>query len=280
MPVRKLLQWMGPVMLAIFVQGSASPEAQTVESRRALSPVRIDGQADEWRLSGLIKDKNSGVELAFQNDGRNLYILVVLKSPDPRKAVEATGMTILSRPGRAKKPENGVLFLSRTVSTDAFIAWQESRGALLTEAEKAEIRKTARHAVFMAFAVDAKGSTYGPLRRQSDSDPPDFGVSESAAQATYEFRLPLASPEFVPGGIGAGPGETVRVLFEWGGVENKMLSAKASRQLQTSHSGYLSGTGRTWSQEFLDTFDAMSRPTSSSTKRYSLPVDVNLAQSQ
>jgi len=280
MPARKLMQWMGPVVLAMFVRAPASPEVQTVESRRALSPVKVDGQADEWRLSGLAKDKNSGAEFAFQNDGRNLYILIVLEDPDPRKAVAATGMTILSRPGRAKKPEKGVLFLSRTVSTDAYIAWQESRGVLLTDAEKSDFRNTARHAVLMAFAVDAKGTTYGPLRRQSDSDPPDLSVSESAAQATYEFRIPLASPEFVPGGIGAGPGETVRVLFEWGGLENKMLSSKASHEVQGGNSGYLSGTGRTWSQEFLDTFDAMSRPTTSNTKRYSLSVDVKLARSQ
>jgi len=280
MSARKLLQWMGPVVLAVFVRASASPEVQTVESRRALSPVSIDGQADEWRLGGLTPDKKSGAELAFQNDGRNLYVLVVLKSPDSRKAFDATGMAIFSRPGKAQKPGKGVLFLSSSVSADGYIAWQESRGAVLTDAEKAEIRKTASHAIFMAFAVDAKGSTFGPLRRQSDSDPPNFGVSESAAQATYEFRIPLASPEFVPGGIGAGPGATIRVLFEWGGVESKTLGAKAGREAQASNSGYQSGTGRTWSQEFLDTFDAMSRPSSSNTKRYSLSVDVKLADSQ
>jgi hypothetical protein len=136
MPARKLLRWMGPVVLAVFARASALPEVQAVESRRALSPVSIDGQADEWRLSGLTPDKKSGAELAFQNDGGNLYVLVVLKNPDSRKAFDATGITILSSPGKAQKPGKGVLFLSRSVSADGYIAWQESRGAVLTDAAR------------------------------------------------------------------------------------------------------------------------------------------------
>jgi hypothetical protein len=42
---------------------------------------------------------------------------------------------------------------------------------------------------------------------------------------------------------------------------------------------YVSGTGRTWSQEFLDNFDAMSRPTTS-TKRFAFAVDLRLAENQ
>ena len=38
----------------------------------------------------------------------------------------------------------------------------------------------------------------------------------------------------------------------------------------------MSGTGRTWGQEFLDTFDSLSRPTMG-TKKFSFAVDVRLA---
>jgi hypothetical protein len=187
-------------------------------------------------------------------------------------------MTIFHGPSRGKKPGSGVLFLAKDVPAEDIIRWRESQGALLTDGEKAEIRKSARQPLFLAFAVGAKGSMYGPLvRRQTDTDPPDFVVFRGAGEATYEFRIPLASPESVPGGIGAEPGQTIRISFDWGGTVRGSLSTKASREAPSSESGYTSGTGRTWGQEFLDAFDSMSRP-SIGTGKYSFAMDVKLAE--
>jgi hypothetical protein len=49
------------------------------------------------------------------------------------------------------------------------------------------------------------------------------------------------------------------------------------RKAPNSKSGYMSGTGRTWGQEFLDDFDSMSRP-SLGTKKFTFAVDVRLAE--
>ena len=259
-----------------MVTTSGVMEIPRVVSRPAVSPVTVDGSADDWPPGDRFLDKKSGAELAFLNDGRNLYVLVVLKNPAARKSLEGTGMTIFSRPSGSKKPVNGVLFYSRNVSSDAYIGWQENRGAILTDDEKAEIRKTATHAVFLAFAVSEKGSAYGPLLRQSDIDPPDFRDVERTEETTCEFRIPLAPPSDVPGGIGADPGAIIRVSFHWGGIERKTLSTPSSRESPSSQSGYVSGTGRTWGQEFLDTFDSMSRPTMG-TEKYAFSVDLTLA---
>ena len=265
-------------VLTVFISAPAFTEVLTVESRRAPGPVKIDGRGDEWPPAGSALDTRAGAELRFQNDGRNLYILLVVKKLEALKSAEASGMTIFHRPGRGKKPGSGVLFLAKDVPAEDIIQWRESQGALLTEGEKAEIRKSARQPLFLAFAVGAKGSTYGPLvRRQMDTDPPDFVVSTGAGEATYEFRIPLASPESVPGGIGAEPGQTIRISFDWGGTVRGSLSTKASREAPSSESGYTSGTGRTWGQEFLDTFDSMSRP-SLGTGKYSFALDVKLAE--
>jgi hypothetical protein len=263
--------------LAVFISAPMLSEVLTVESRRAAGPVKIDGRGDEWPPASPVVDTRAGAELRFQNDGRNLYILLVVKKLEALKSAEATGMTVFHRPGRGKKPGSGVLFLAKDVPAEDIIRWRESQGALLMDNEKAEIRKSARQPLFLAFAVGAKGSMYGPLvRRQIDTDPPDFVVFRGASEATYEFRIPLASPESVPGGIGAEPGQTIRISFDWGGTVRGSLSTKASREAPSSKSGYLSGTGRTWAQEFLDTFDAMSRP-SIGTGKFSFAVDVRLA---
>lgn len=274
-----LSRFLSLAILAVLVSAPAFSAVQVVESRPAPSPIKLDGQADEWATVGLAADAKSGTKFAFQNDGRNLYILFVVKKLESLKSVESTGLTVLGRRGGAKKPAKGVLFLTRDVTAEGYILWRESQGALMTEAEKTEVKKTARHTVSMAFAVDAKGSSYGPLRRQTDVDPPDFGVSGRGTEATYEFRVPLASPDLVPGGIGGTPGETIRVSFDWGGTDRKSLSTKASREAPSSESGYVSGTGRTWGQEFLDAFDSMSRP-SVSTKKHTFAVDVKLAETR
>ena len=263
--------------LAVLVSAPVFTEVLSIESHRAFSPVKIDGRGDDWPPASPALEAKAGVELRFQNDGRNLYVLLVVKKLEALKSAETTGMTIFHRPLRGKKPGSGVLFLAKDVPAEDIIRWRESQGALLMDNEKAEIRKSARQPLFLAFAVGAKGSMYGPLvRRQIDTDPPDFVVSRGAGEATYEFRIPLASPESVPGGIGAEPGQTIRISFDWGGTVSESLSTKGSREAPSSESGYMSGTGRTWGQEFLDTFDSMSRP-SIGTGKYSFAVDVKLA---
>jgi hypothetical protein len=259
-----------------LVSGPASSAIPTAASRPAVSPVSLDGLADEWPPGARVRDEKSGAEFAFLNDGRNLYVLFVLKNPSARKSLEGTGMTILFRPAGTRKPATGALFYTRNVPADAYIGWQESRGALLTDEEKTALKKTATHAVFLAFAVNEKGSMYGPLLRQSDLDPPDFRAVAGPDETTCEFRIPLAPSSLVPGGVGADPGTIVRVSFGWGGVERKNLSTPSSRESPSVSSGYQSGTGRTWGQEFLDTFDAMSRPTTG-TEKYAYSVDLKLA---
>jgi hypothetical protein len=98
---------------------------------------------------------------------------------------------------------------------------------------------------------------------------------------TYEFKIPLASHALYPAGIGAGPGKTIKVYFEWGGSAKKVLKAKASWPTPKSlvSGDVYTGAGETRAQEFLSSFDAMSRPTLE-TKQYSFWVDVKLAPNQ
>lgn len=270
---------MSPVLAILCLASAASAAAvPAVRSGKLAAPIRLDGKADEWEGVPRVLDTKAGVEFAFQNDARNLYVLVVLKKPEALQSVEATGMAILGRPGGSRKAAKGALFLTREVSADGYIAWRESQGAILTDADKAEIRKFPRHPISLAFAIDAKGSSYGPLRKQTDFFPPDSSIEPQAAEPAYEFRIPLASPDLVPGAIGGTPGAPIRISFEWGGTARSSLSTEAGRKAPTTGgTGYQSGTGRTWGQEYLDNYDPMSRPNMGGTKKFSFAVDVTLA---
>ncbi len=263
-----------PVLLLALAAAAATVPA--VQSAKVSSPVHLDGQIDEWTSVPRISDAKTGSEFAFQNDGRNLYVLLVVKNPEFLKSADATGMTVLSSPGGSRKPARGVRFLNGEISADGYIVWRESQGAILTEEEKAELRKTPRHPIFLAFAVDAKGSSYGPLRKQSETFPPDFAADRQADALVFECRIPLATPDLVPGGLGGTPGATIRLTFDWAATTQKSLSTQGSRESPGHNPGYQSGTGRTWGQEFLDTFDPLSRPELAA-KRFSFAVDVKLA---
>jgi hypothetical protein len=256
-----------------------SATVPSVQSARAVAPIRLDGRADEWTGVPRIVDPKTETAFAFQNDAQNIYVLMVITRPESLASAEATGLTILGRPERGRKTAKGDLFVTRQTSADNLILWRESQGAVLTEREKAEIRKIPRQPIFLAYATDAKGSSYGPLIRQTDVLPPDFASATDGPVTTFEFRLPLASPGTVPGAIGAVAGEPLLVSFAWGGRSGKILATPASRESPNSRSGYQSGTGRTWGQEFLDTFDSMSRPTVT-TKGFSFAVTVALADAR
>jgi hypothetical protein len=264
------------LLVSLPGRGNSSRTAETPVCRWAVTPVQIDGQVNDWPPGGLMNDRKSGADFAFMNDGRNLYGLLLLNSAETRASLEATGLTVLFRPEGSRKPERGVLFLSREVRADTYIAWQESRGAVLTTREKDELRKTARHTLVLAFAIDAKGRTYGPLQPRAGIDSPVFCTSWQGQETFCEFRVPLDSSGLVPGEIDARPGEALRISLEWGGSSQKGPTAKAGNQSQSSSSGYVSGTGRTWAQEFQDMFDPMSHE-SRGTKSFSFAADVRLA---
>jgi hypothetical protein len=264
-------------VLCVFLSLPLLTQVPAVQSNEAPPTVKVDGQTGDWPASKLVLDAKSGTESAFQNDGRHLYILLLLKKPQARVSLESTGITVLAR-AEGTKTVRGVLFLKRAVPAETYIRWHESQGMLMTEEERTKLRDAVQHDLCLAFAVGARGSIYGPLRRLPESDPPEFGVSEEAAGTIYELKIPLPSPDLVPGGLGVSPGDNVRISFEWGGAARKIFSTKSTREATPLEKrADLSGSGRTWAQEFLDTFDSLSRPTMG-TKKFSFAVDVRLAE--
>lgn len=277
MPRRPSIRRLFSAGLAVVLTPVLFCAVPAVSSRAALSPVKTDGLAEEWTDTDFIVDARSGAEIGFQNDGRNLYILLRLKGADPLMSAASTGMTVLGRAGKTGKPANGVLFMERELSAENYIRWQEGQGGFLTEAERSKVREIPLHPVLLCYAIDSNGRTFGPLRRKKDVEPPAFAVSHEAAGSTYELRLPLESPALVPGGIGAPPGEVVRLQFKWGGAGKASLSTKATRETPPSEKGEMAGSGGIWGQELLFAFDSLSRP-ARETKKFSVVVDVKLAE--
>jgi hypothetical protein len=198
------------------------PAAETqVTSKWATSPVKLDGVADEWLEDTLSLEKSVGVDYAFRNDGRNLYVLFVFKDQKALSSIEGTGMTLYFDNEGKKQKDFGVRFRKRNVTGQMLIAAMEKQGTPLSEARRLEILPKKMYVFYEAEAINKKGEVI-PAAPSAAADPPAFHTVKQGTSTVYEFRIPLAPRNVHPAGVGSEPGKTVKVGFEWGGLTEEM----------------------------------------------------------
>jgi hypothetical protein len=205
-------------LIIAALMGTALPAAAkdaVVESVWAAGPVTIDGALKEWNDVTPATDKGSNARYALKNDGKNLYIVMVLNDAVARSTIQYTGMKIYVTAGPKKSKDTGVLFLEKTLTPDELIASLEKKGETVTEEKKAEIRKQRSYTVFLEEAITGKGEaeTGG-----TKPEPALFRMGKSGQAEVYEFKIPLSRIEGA-----AGPGSAVKVGFEWGGMTKEIM---------------------------------------------------------
>ncbi len=213
----------------LLFAGSGAPDDMVIESLWQPTPMTIDGVAQEWESSEPVFDDGSQVQYALRNDGKNLYIIMVFRSPQPgsrskvfpKSTLDYTGMRIYFTTGTKKSKDYGILFQKKQYTADALIANMEKRGQALSEAEKAEIRKKETHIVFTEEIIKPKKAG-APEGGPGESDSPMFRAIEKGPLAVHEFRIPLNRVQAL-GGIDAKPGQQILVGFEWGGMTNQIM---------------------------------------------------------
>lgn len=208
---------------ALVLAATAKDAAKIVDSVWAAAPVKVDGLDQDWEGVALRTDPDSKAEYAVRNDGRNLYVLFVFKSPQAASSIEATGLKIFYAAAGKKGKDRGVHFLKKSLSADGLIESLEKQGETLTEARKAELRQKREYLVFEAEVINTK-KVPAPADPAVETEPPAFGTKSRAGQVVYEFRVPLTRTN-QPGGVGAEPGQTIRLGFDWGGLTAEMKRA-------------------------------------------------------
>ncbi|MEW5902347.1 MAG: hypothetical protein AB1715_12855, partial [Acidobacteriota bacterium] len=142
-----------------------------------------------------------------------------------------------------------------------------------------------RYISFESNAVNKKGEVI-PAPQTSDVEPPVFRVMAKEKTVIYEFRVPLAGRDAHPAGIGAQPGSTIKVGFEWGGMTKEMreamlakLGAEGTAAMATDVSMEESiGGGR--EDEGMRSGSSLDRMRRSGPKKYDFWIDVKLAQGE
>ncbi len=212
----------------LFMAIASFPKDVPLQSKWLSTPLKLDGRAEEWSGDTMAAEKSVKVDYAFRNDDRNLYVLFVFNDPKFLSSIEATGITLYFSPEGKKQKDLGIRFTKKNVGPEQVIAAYEKQGIVLTEEKKTEIRANKSYVQFEADAVDKKGQVIEPQGPRADVDVPTFRVARQGQLVVYEFRIPLAGQDLHPAGIGADPGQTLKVGFEWGGLTDEMKKAMAS----------------------------------------------------
>jgi hypothetical protein len=265
-----------PIILLIFLPTTSLPAEDIVQSTWAQTGVQVDGQIGDWTGAAVTTQKSAGVDFAFRNDGRDLYAVLIFKDPKFLSSIDMTGLTIYASTTGKKDKDWGVRFQRKAVSGQQLIEYMAKMGQPLPEARQAELKDKEQLILFMATAINKKGEEVFPSGPVEGIDLPGFRTGRQDNSIVYELRMPLASREVHPTGLGAEPGKDIKVGFEWGGLTKEMREAMRGQARGTS-------TGADANREDQTTGTYMGTPPTTGPtgpKKYSFWVDVKLAQGE
>lgn len=258
--------------LLILAPGLLSAE-EVVQSKWAVPPPSIDGQIEEWQGETMSPQKKMGVEYALRNDGSNLYVLFVFKDPKYLSSIEKTGMTLYASTSGKKDKDFAVRFVKQAVNGEQLVAYMEKQGQPLPEEKKKELIDKPQFVIFAATAVNKKGEEMFPSGPVPDVDLPGFRYARIQDQIVYEFRIPLCARELHPAGLGANPGQDIKLGFEWGGMTEEMKQALRGRGAR--------GTGADMTTErTTGSYSGRVPDVAKGPKKYSFWVDAKLASAE
>jgi len=226
---RSMPVWAIGVLLGGLLSGPALAKDEQVTSAWAASAPKVDGQAEDWAGFSRSVDKPSQVEYAVCNDGENLYVLFVFKTPRSLSTIGLKGITLFFSPEGKKDKDRGVRFIRRDVDADQLIAALEKQGQTLTEERKQELRTRKQYRLYDSYIVDGDDKVIAQAVGSGRSLPPVFRVGREGGAVVYEFRLPLSGREDHPAAIGTAPGRALKVGFEWGGMTPEIRARLASQ---------------------------------------------------
>jgi hypothetical protein len=256
-----------------------------VESQWPTVPVRIDGADQDWQDARLFTDEGSRAQYAIQNDGRDLYILLVFPGPESSTTIAYTGLKAYFNVDGKKNKDSGILFTKKALDARTVIAEMEKRGQALTEEQKAELLKQKTQMVLVEEPVNPKKMT-AISDPTAKTEPPIYrAVGKGRGGMIYEIRIPLSRANEARG-IGAQPGQSILLGFEWGGMTTQiwrqMMGGEPGGGTQASERGMRSDAG--FSDESRDggMGDSRGLPQSSVRndpryKKHSFWIDVKLA---
>lgn len=268
------------IMVAVFSVIGYSKE-KTAKCEWTASPVEIDGSSEDWTGVPLLFEEKLQTEYAFKNDGENLFALFVFKDPEYLSSIEATGMNIWINLERKKKKKYGINFIKLRVKPEDYIALLEQRQGPLSEEQKNQVRGQPHYFLHNVRVISTeKNKDEAATGRVTK--PAVFRSAQLQNGVVYEFAIPLERETKTAPGVGAEPGNLIKVCFEWGGLTEQQKAARMSRVVRGADARNRPTDPKVSPREAMDRgTGAGSMPRIKGTpKKYSFWVNVQLAKPQ
>lgn len=275
MNAKRLFTHISLVIFMLVISLTGFSKEKSIESKWAAQPPTIDGLDDDWGEVVLISEKKVEVDYAVRNDTQNMYVLFIFKDPKSLSTINITGITLYFNTEGKKGKDHSFHFIRKQVGPDELIAYMKKQGEVLTEEQIQTIEAKPTYIVFMAERVEKKGKEASVATQIPGTLRPAFRINIKGKEVIYEFRVPLAKSEVSPQGIGAEPGQQVKIGFEWGGMTEELLKRMGGRAGSDKNIDSEDSVRRVGSRR-----DELTTRKPSMPKKYSFWVDVKLAQNQ
>jgi hypothetical protein len=266
------------ISLALMVFLAAAWAKDEAASQWVDSPIRVDGMEQDWTADNLINFKKFNVDYGFKNDGDYLYSVFIFRDPEYLSSISQTGMTLWLNSEGKKKKDYGIRFQQLAVSADTYIQLLENQGGALTETQKQQIRSKKQHFVPNVFIVNKDEEA---IRASAEYKPAVFKTASYQDRIVYEFAVPLERPEETAFGIGAQPGQAIKLAYEWGGMTEEMKQARLSRmgRMSTRAGSSAGGVGNMTAERRVSSRSAeMAALRRNAPKQYCVWMDVTIAE--
>lgn len=248
--------------------------------------MSVDGTEFDWQDATPFFEKKVAADYAFKNDANFLYVLFKFK--DPKKfmsSISWTGMTVYLNPNGKKKKDYFINFRKKQITAEEFIAKMEADQGPLSQEDKDKIRVNEFY-VDHDIQVTNKKAKSQTLEKVEGMVPAIFRANPGQDGIyIWEFAIPLARPADMAPGIGAAPGQQIKVGFHWGGATDEWKEAMTARmgdqgsQASNRARGGLSSESGGASTR-LDSNIGLARMRKQMPKKYDIWVDVLLANQQ
>jgi hypothetical protein len=247
--------------------------------------MSVDGTEFDWQDATPFFEKKVAADYAFKNDANFLYVLFKFK--DPKKfmsSISWTGMTVYLDPNGKKKKDYFINFRKKQITAEEFITKMEAEQGPLSQEDKDKIMVNEFYVDHDIQVTNKKAKTQ-TLEKVEGMVPAIFRANP-AEDGIYiwEFAIPLARPAEMAPGIGAAPGQQIKVGFHWGGATDEWKEAQAARMGDQSAQARATTAGGLTSERDarsgLDKNIGLARMRKQMPKKYDIWVDVLLANQQ
>jgi hypothetical protein len=190
----------------LAMAGCASFNTYTTESRPLTQPITIDGRTDDWQ-GELFVVPGERMMIGYVNDGRFLYIAVLVEEAFQRYQVLYQGLTVWFDPKGGKEKAFGIRYPLGLPPGERPAPKMAAEGEGVTPVDVPEGA--------LAELEIVRSEKVPPQRvRVADLKGVEVKVTPSTGLLVYEMKIPLAVDAEHPLAVGTPPGGTVGIGFE------------------------------------------------------------------